>query len=649
MSSSTVPEPPVETTEAVQYSTPSERTKVRRRRSRHTSTVGRDIGMIALRIFVVLATAFAFLVLWQETAYAQAPVVTDPPVKGVESTPGRPSGIEEWVRQIKEQKEAASKKKVSPNPDSTLKTPPSDAPTQKPKPEDPLPTDPSTESDSAGSPAPDPSASGQSGPGSSSPGSGSSTSPPSSTSQTQSGTPSPVSRIDAPAVRLPSGPASTTNPKTAVALVGASSDQGTVAAGQLPTPKALSEIPDRELLWNSSLDLIMALEREFEFVDPPLVPETLESDLTSKLIELSANVGHSDNPHHNLEQLRRYLVDTLGYAAVERETPDVELLLPRFLMSQKRASPLCVAMIALALADHLNLYLALEPIEVAGLLGLRYRSGFHRYILVPSYLDRLYDDEEFVKAAHGGESPPTAKIRVLTRKAFWATVIGSAGASLAAEGKAARAEQLLRRSLNLNPEQALPRIALARLLRQKRQFAAAREELDRALSFAPDHIMARLARSEILAELELHREMEKDLEWLFHRRGHEKAGLRLIQTYLDRGLFGAAEREWKRLSTLTPSTLSAADRRALELEVGAAPWIARLKNSADDRDRFMAVDRLADYPTAATRTALVDTLSDSNHRLANYACQSLKKMTGMTLPPDAARWREALSRLENRP
>lgn len=612
MSSSTVPRTSPESIETVESTPPLEgrrgqrRYKTRRRRRLRAPRL-QKVGQFLLWLALVVTTAIAFLILWQETAYAAPQSVGEPAVEpqrsaSTSSDKIRPDTVEGWIQQIKSKGSEKSppsppvsgeavEARSTPQPSSTRALEPAAKNTPEMKPRDSTP-----------SPSPmDPSAK--------------DTTPPGPQGGMQNDGPSLATGADAEAV-----------------------------ADQLGLSKPLSEIPDRELLWHSSLDLILALEHDFAFVDPPLDPQVLETDLKRLLLKLSVEVDVTDNPQKNLESLRVYLKDFLGYAAVERETPDVELLLPRFLMSEKRASPLCVAMLTLALADNLNKYLRLEPVVTAGLLGLRYRSGYHRYILVPSYLDRLYSDEDFVRAAYGGESPPEAEITVLTRKQFWAMVVGAAGASLGQTKEKARAEQLLRRSIDLHPDQAPPRIALADVLRHHRQYAAAREELDRALELDPDHALARLARTEVLTELGLLAEVEQDLEWLFHRRSHEKAGVRLIRHYLERKQFTAAQEEWNRLTALPASSLSRAEREALRLEVEASPWVERLLRSQDDQDRFRAIDQLAAYPIVLVEDALLTTMQDSNLRLATYAWNQLRHVTKMDLPRDVQRWRDAFAR-----
>lgn len=612
MSSSTVPRTSPESIEAVEPAPPAEgqrgqrRYKVRRKRRLRAPRM-QKVGQFLAWLALVIATAIAFLILWQETAYA-APQSSDPqpalePQRSAStsSDKARPDTVEGWIQQIKSK--GAGK---------TTPTPPASGEAVEarstPQPASTRALEPSAKNTPEVKPA---------APGANAP----------------SSTPS-------PAPMDTSAPGNASNDETQLAT---GTDDEAVA-DQLGLSKPLSEIPDRELLWHSSLDLILALEHDFAFVDPPLDPQVLETDLKRLLLKLSVEVDVTDNPQKNLESLRVYLKDFLGYAAVERETPDVELLLPRFLMSEKRASPLCVAMLTLALADNLNKYLKLEPVMTAGLLGLRYRSGYHRYIIVPSYLDRLYSDEDFVRAAYGGESPPEAEITVLTRKQFWAMVVGAAGASLGQTKEKARAEQLLRRSIDLHPDQAPPRIALADVLRHHRQYAAAREELDRALELDPDHALARLARTEVLTELGLLAEVERDLEWLFHRRSHEKAGVRLIRHYLERKQFAAAQEEWNRLTALPASSLSRAEREALRLEVEAAPWVERLLRSQDDQDRFRAIDQLAAYPIVIVEDALLTTMQDSNLRLATYAWNQLRHVTKMDLPRDIEKWRQAFAR-----
>ncbi|MEE8141688.1 MAG: tetratricopeptide repeat protein [Planctomycetota bacterium] len=410
---------------------------------------------------------------------------------------------------------------------------------------------------------------------------------------------------------------------------------------------SLSEITDQELPWSSSLDLALALEREFGDRPPTADPRALRTEIYHRLIDLSVAVGYTDNPRENLDAIRQFLHRALNLETTLRTEADLELLLPRSVYRLRRGSPTGIGIFTLIFADRLNPYLDLEPVLAGDLLGFRYRSGSHRYTLVPAYMERLYSDKELVQLAFGEQPSSERKIRALTRKEFWGLVLGEAGAAVLKEGELDRASNLLERGLALFKDQAPAHVAQARVLLERRDFTTALEELTLAVKLDPDNVAARLARVEVLESFGNLAEAEQDLRWLARQGHHPLASLKLARHYLQRKRYRDALREVERLEGkgLPPSRRQEIAR--LRQHVEAAPWIEELRNSSNTRRRFRAVDHLIRFPLPEVKQALVDTLKDPNQRLKLYAWNALRSLTGLRLGPDRAAWQQALERQES--
>ena len=102
---------------------------------------------------------------------------------------------------------------------------------------------------------------------------------------------------------------------------------------------SLSEITDRELPWSSSLDLALALEREFADHSPAVDPQALRTEIYHRLIDLSVAVGYTDNPRENLDAIRQFLDRVLNLETALRSEADLKLLLPRSVYRLRRGSP----------------------------------------------------------------------------------------------------------------------------------------------------------------------------------------------------------------------------------------------------------------------------------------------------------------------
>lgn len=422
--------------------------------------------------------------------------------------------------------------------------------------------------------------------------------------------------------------------------------------------RPIGRVENEELSFTSTLDLILALEKELQFVGdgvPRHDLQTLRFDLYHHLIDLSVQVGFTDNPRDNLDAIRSYLRHVLRVEAVARDHADLALITPARVLREHRASPVGWSLLALAFAEKLNSYLDLEPVTSGGLLALRYRSGAHRYLLVPLYPDRLYDDREFVQLAHTGKVAPApatmatskpqepAEIKVLTRKQLWGVVFGEIGdALLHLEGETARGSDWIDRGLDLYFEQARAHVARATVLLKRNDREAARESLDTAVRLEPNNLSARLRRVELLAEVGDYDRLVDDLRFLSQSGKHPRAGIRLTRVFLQHEKYFAAQKELERLqrAELPPSLVSELD--LLTREVIAAPWVAVLRGAGSDGERFQAVDRLQQHRLPMVLSALVDTLDDTNLRLSRYAWQALKKMTGLEHPPIAQHWRRSL-------
>ncbi len=408
----------------------------------------------------------------------------------------------------------------------------------------------------------------------------------------------------------------------------------------------ISEIHDSELRWLDSLDLLIALEQEFLDYPPKADILTLKSQVMTHLIELSVIVGHSDNPRINLDELRKYLRDAMSLVAVDREGGSLEQLLPRRILATKRGSPIGIGVILLVFADRLNEYLDLEPIRASDRLAFRYRSGEHRYIICPTALEKIYTDEEFAQLCFSSQAPEAA-IQTMTREQFWGLVLGEAGSALLELAKPLRADQLLNRALKLNPEQAVARHARAKILERALDYGAALDELTLAIRAEPLSVSSRLERSRLLTKLDRHEEASEDLQWLFRERQHVEAGVAWVRYLVFAERFAEAREELHQLESLATQAQKPVVS-SLRLEVEAAPWVVRLERSANDRDRFEALDKLVRYDLPRVQEAMVEVLNDSNLRLANYAWLCLKKLTQLEVPRDAKLWRVALKRRQAR-
>lgn len=409
--------------------------------------------------------------------------------------------------------------------------------------------------------------------------------------------------------------------------------------------RRLAQITNDELAYVSSLDLILALEAEFQNLpggDSRSELSVLRSELYHRVIDLSVQVGFTDNPRDNLDAIRVFLNKVLRIEAVQRSQPDLDLLRIGTILRTRRASDVGWSLLALAFAEKLNTYLDLEPIQVGGLLALRYRSGAHRYLLVPLHPDKLYTDREFLSLAFGS-SPGSHEIRTLTRREFWGLTFGEVGAGLLQlEGEIAHASAWVDRGLNLFREQPNAHIANAKIQLERNEAEVALESLNLAVKLSPHNPDARMQRANLLGELGLDDRLVEDLRWLSGTGKHPRASLRLIRVFLRRSEFVAARKEVERLRGVTLPPSLAEEHEKIELQVEASPWVAVLRGAHPDFDRFEAVDRLRAYPLPLVYQALIESLGDTNLRLSQYSRRALAEMTGLDLPPLPKRWREAL-------
>ncbi|MFQ5653747.1 MAG: tetratricopeptide repeat protein, partial [Planctomycetota bacterium] len=351
------------------------------------------------------------------------------------------------------------------------------------------------------------------------------------------------------------------------------------AAGRALAPAPIGEeipplgaIPDEEIRWTETIELALSLERELAGHGGAADPRTLRQEIYHRLIDLSIQVGATDNPRSNLEAIRELLLRGIAIRVVESEASEPALLLPSGVLLERRASPLGTALLALAFADRLSPYLSLEPVLAGDLIGLRYRSGHHRFILIPSRLDRLYTDREMAEVAFGDALTTGAEIRALTRRQFWGLVLGEAGRLIHAVGEPERAALLIDRGLALYGEQARARLARARILIERRELERAREELDIALELDPGSPAARLERVGILEALGEREAAKKDLVWLAREGKLPLASLRLGRLLLEEGRFQEAMEEVKRLEGRELAPAMEEETSRLRLQVEAAPW-----------------------------------------------------------------------------
>lgn len=455
-----------------------------------------------------------------------------------------------------------------------------------------------------------------------------------------------------PAQRQPSGPGVTPDagrsdhpPPLAAPPLAAPPPTGRSGHPEGPEPPALGALRDEELTYRSTLDLALALDAEFgPLVGASADVRALRHDLQHHLIDLSMVVGHTDNPRANLDAVRQYLQSVLRLEAREETLPELERLLPARVLHQRLASPLGFSLIALAFSERLNPYLDLEGVQAGGVLGLRYRSGAHRYILVPLYPDRLHTDREFVTLALGPEAAfEPDPIQTLTRRQVWGLIFCEAGAALARRSdQQASAAYWVERGLALHPEQALGHLARAQLLIERNDRPQARTALARALALEPDNVLARERRAELLSDPADEPELIEDLRWLSRSGKHPRAALRLTRLFLARKMFLAARQELEFLvgQELPPSLR--AELPSLRTEVEAAPWIEVLRGERPDQERFEAVDRLRTLDHPGVLAALASALEDENLRLSRYAWRALTELTGLDLPPETDRWQRAL-------
>lgn len=409
--------------------------------------------------------------------------------------------------------------------------------------------------------------------------------------------------------------------------------------------RRLAELSDEALSFTSTLDLIIALEAEFQNLPGDEVreePAILRSDLYHRIIELSVQVGFTDNPRDNLDAIRTYLRSSLRVEAVLPTQPDLDLIRAAKILRAHRASDVGWALLALCFAERLNSYLDLEAIEAGGLLALRYRSGAHRYVLAPLQPEKLLTEQEFLTLARGTQAG-VDEIRLLTRKQFWGRVFGDVGAALLErEGEVAHAAQWLDRGLNLFREQPFAHIAQARILTQRNDLPSALEALDRAVTIDRHNAPARLQRAEVLTMLGEDDRLIEDLRWLSHDGKNARSALQLVRLLLRHSEFVAARKEVERLREFELPPSLAADFAMAEKEVAATPWVEVLMTAKQDAERFEAVDRLRSHAIPLVHRALADTLDDNNLRLAQYAARTLREMTGLELPPIRDRWLSAL-------
>ncbi len=420
---------------------------------------------------------------------------------------------------------------------------------------------------------------------------------------------------------------------------------GPLAAPAMRRAEPIGSVADAEIPWLSTLDLAVAFELEFTGRPPPIDPRVLRASLIHHLIDLSVSIGHTDNPKENLEAIRGYIATRMQLVATRRDQETVERLRPGTVLAEKRGSPLAVALIALVLADRASPYLNLEGVRAGDLVALRYRAGHHRYILIPTDLDRLYTDRELAEMAFGAPGLAGGAIEALTRRELWGWIFGETGTALLAEGDAARAARFVERGLALFEAQAGAHIAQARLRLEARDLAGAREELARAIELEPASTLARLQRVEILEALGDGAAVEEDLRWLSRHAAHPEAGLALARHLLARRRFGEALEEIERVeSRAIPAPALRDELAGLRRDILAAPWLATLADSArPDRDRFEALERLRSYPSRGCAEALAGALDDPNLRLSRYAWQVLTEQTGWSLPCTAWEWRRALA------
>lgn len=418
--------------------------------------------------------------------------------------------------------------------------------------------------------------------------------------------------------------------------------------------KPLAEIRDEELTFRSSLDLSLALERQFHEIGESPVTDlaVLRSQLTHHLIDLSIRAGQTDNPRDNLEAVRAYIGSVLRVEAVQRSKPDLDLLLTGRELAGHRASQAGWCLLALIFSERINSYLDLEPVITGELMALRYRSGQHRYLLVPLYPDRLYTDRDFVALAHAdddGEHP----IRVLTRREFWGVIFSEAGSALLdVDGQVAQAAYWTDRGLSLYPEHAMGHVARARIQWQRNEKESAKESLDTAVRLEPTNITARMQRAELLQGSMHVPTLIEDLRWLSRQGKHPRASFRLARLFVDQGEFLAAAQEvqfLKNTEAQMPAALQA-EFPGLRNEIEAAPWVAVLTGKHQDAQqpdarRFQAIEQLRAYPLPTVHDALIAAMDDTNLRLSSYAWQVLKDMTGRSdLPKVPERWKTALGR-----
>ncbi|MEM7166415.1 MAG: hypothetical protein AAF581_13195 [Planctomycetota bacterium] len=408
----------------------------------------------------------------------------------------------------------------------------------------------------------------------------------------------------------------------------------------------LQKVRDEELTFRSSLDLSLALERQFRHLGEAPVTDlaVLRSALTHHLIDLSIQAGQTDNPRDNLEAVRAYMGSVLRVEAVQRERASLDLLLTGRVLAGHRASQIGWCLTALIFSERINSYLDLEPVVTGDLLALRYRSGAHRYILVPLYPDRLYTDRDFLALAHAddtGEHP----IRVLTRREFWGMVFAEAGSALLEiDNEVAQAAHWIDRGLALYPEHAMGHVSRARVQMLRNEKEAAKESLDIAVRLAPTSVDARLQRADVLQGSEHIAVLIEDLRWLSRQGKHPRASFRLARLLVAKGQFLAANQELQYLSNTKLPVDLMQEFPALRGEVEAAPWIAVLTGEHPDARRFQAIEHLRRYPFPVVFEALIVTMDDANLRLSNYAWQILKEMTERTdLPKVPERWRLALA------
>ncbi|MEM7261599.1 MAG: tetratricopeptide repeat protein [Planctomycetota bacterium] len=577
----------------------------------------------ALRLLAAAAVACALLVLFEGEAEAQVPGITPLPIPvetPTKTEDERPESIDDWIEQLK-------RKKLQREAKTGGKSEPSDTPSTEKKPVDPDPSTPPENTPPVVPPTPRADA----------PAEGSARIPETRPASGKPGQPQPPQERVRPTVT----PAPRTNPSGA-------SDAPVPTLDFASKVVPIGAIPNEDLPWTETLDLILSLEKEFSDFPPVADLTTLRTELYGHLVTLSVTVGHDDNPRVNLDELRAYVSRVMGLQATQRERANLERLLPRSVLPARRGSPTAVGLIVLLFADLVSKTLELEPILVGDTLGLRYRSGAHRYTVIPTALDRLYSDREFLNFATGKPTTDPNAIRILTRREFWGVVMAEAGDGLLQEGHTARAHRLLDRSIDLFQDQALPHIALARIHVSQNDLDTAREALNLAVKLDPTNASARFERASILKTMGDADTLEKDLRWLAHEAKNPLVSARLIQHYLDRSLFRDAEREFRALASRDLPPSMRAEVKRLKLEVGAAPWVARLRGSVDDADRFEAIDALTRFPTRATMAALIDTIEDRNLRLGTYALKCLREMTKMDLDKDANAWRAALDRLPSR-